>query len=97
MKPVEIYSSRACGLCTEALLFFHQHGVSFTVHAIEYDENSDTSIDSENTREMYRRCGEKVEFVPQIFIGGRHMAGWRKLQPLVESGEIDTLLEGFLF
>jgi len=41
---------------------------------------------------MYERCGEKVEFVPQIFIGERHVGGWRKMEPMIASGEFDQLL-----
>jgi glutaredoxin-related protein len=41
---------------------------------------------------MFRRCGETVDFVPQIFIRGTHVAGWRKLEPMIESGEFDRLL-----
>ena len=92
MPNIEIYYSRVCGLCTEAILYFHQRGVTFTALAIEYDEVADEFVDSNHTREMYRRCGEKVEFVPQIFIGDRHIGGWRRLEPLIESGEIELLL-----
>ena len=93
MKPsVEIYYSRVCGLCTKAIDYFHKRGVSFTAYAIEYDADADAFVDSEYTQAMYRRCGGPVEFVPQIFFGERHMGGWRKLEPLIESGEIDALL-----
>ncbi len=92
MNNVDIYYSQTCDLCTEAILFFYRRGVTFTAYAIEYDEDSDTFIDSETTREMYRRCGGEVEFVPQIFIGQRYIGGWRKLESLIESGEIDRLL-----
>lgn len=92
MPNIEIYYSRVCGLCTEAILYFHRRGVSFNALAIEYDEVADEFVDSDHTREMYRRCGEQVGFVPQIFIGDRHIRGWRKLEPLIESGEIETLL-----
>jgi glutaredoxin len=84
---VHIYHSKICGLCTEAIDFMHKRGVTFTAYAIEYDSVTDEFVSSENTREMNRRCGGPVEFVPQIFIGG-----WRKLEPMIESGEIDKLL-----
>lgn len=92
MKPIDIYYSSVCGLCTKAIEYFHSRGVTFTAHAIEYDAEADAFIDSDNTRKMYARCGEEVEFVPQIFIGNRHIGGWRKLEPLIESGEIDQLI-----
>jgi glutaredoxin len=41
---------------------------------------------------MKRRAGN-VDFVPQIFINGHHIPGWRKLEPMIASGEFDRLLE----
>jgi glutaredoxin 3 len=92
MPKVELYYSKVCHLCTKTIDYLHKRGVTFTAYAIEYDREADEFIDSEYTREMFRRCGEKVEFVPQIFIGDRHIGGWRKMEPLIESGEIDQLL-----
>jgi glutaredoxin 3 len=92
MKKVDIYYSRVCSTCTEAIHYFHTRGASFSAHAVEWDEQAESFVDSENTREMYRRCGETVDFVPQIFIGDRHIGGWRKLEPLIESGEIDSIM-----
>ncbi len=92
MVKVEVYYSSVCGLCTKALDFFRSRGVTFTAYAIAWDADKDEFIDSANTREMLKRCGENVDFVPQIFIGDTHIKGWRKLKPLIESGEIDSLL-----
>lgn len=66
--------------------------MTFTACAVEWDAEKDEFADSVNTREMVKRCGEKVDFVPQIFIGDTHIKGWRKLKPMIESGEIDSLL-----
>lgn len=92
MPKVDIYYAKVCGLCTRAINYLHKRGVDFTAYAVEYDAAKDEFVDSENTREMYRRCGGKVDIVPQIFIGDRHFPGWRKLKPLIKSGEIDELL-----
>lgn len=92
MKKVDIYYARICGLCTKALEFFRSRGVTFTAYAVEWDREKDAFVDSVNTREMYARCGETVDFVPQMFIGNRHIKGWRKLEPMIESGEIDDLI-----
>lgn len=89
---VHIYYSKVCGLCTKAIDFMHKRGITFTAYAVEYDAEADAFVDSENMREMYRRCGGPVDFVPQIFIGKQHIGGWRKLEPMIESGEIDELL-----
>jgi len=92
MPTVDIYYAKVCGLCTKAIDFLHKRGVDFTAFAIEYDADKDEFTDSENTRAMYRRCGGPVDFVPQIFIGDRHIGGWRKLEPMIQSGEIDRIL-----
>ena len=89
---IHIYYSNVCGLCTEAINFLHKRGVTFTAYAIKYDAGKDEFVDSDYTREMNRRCGGPAEFVPQIFIGERHIGGWRKLESLIQSGEIDKLL-----
>lgn len=92
MPKIDIYYSKVCGLCTEAINFFHKRGVTFTAIAIEYDTVADAFIDSEHTREMYQRCGDSVEFVPQIFIGEHYVGGWRKLEPMIATGEFEQLL-----
>lgn len=89
---VLIYYARVCGLCTNALEFFRSRGVTFTACAVEWDDAKQEFVDSENTRAMYRKCGKTVDFVPQIFIGSTHVAGWRKLEPMISSGEIDRLI-----
>ena len=89
---IDIYYSKICDLCSEAIDFFHKHGTTFTAIAIEYDSHSNMFIDSDHTREMYRRCGEEVEFVPQIFIGKHHVGGWRKMETLIRSGKLEQLL-----
>jgi len=40
---------------------------------------------------MKKRCGN-VDFVPQMFINGTHVPGWKTLEPMITSGEIETLL-----
>ena len=92
MASVDIYYARVCGLCTQAIDFFRGRGITFTAYAVEWDGAKEAFIDSGNTRDMYKRCGEKVDFVPQMFIGDRHIKGWRKLEPMIQSGEIDRLV-----
>jgi len=93
MKPkIDIFYCRVCGACDKAIQFLHHKGVDFTAYAIEYDAAADKFIDSTNTREMYRRCGEEIDFVPQVFVGKHHIAGWMKLKPMTENGEFDRLL-----
>ena len=93
MQPkIDIYYADICGLCTMAIEFFRSRGVTFTAHAVKWDGPNDKFVDSENTREMFRRCKETLDFVPQIFIGDVHIKGWRKLEPMIASGEINALL-----
>lgn len=92
MVSIEIYYARVCGLCTNAIEFFRSRGVTFTAYAVEWDAERKEFVDSANTREMYRRCGEKIDFVPQMFIGDEHIKGWRKLEPMINSGYIDRLI-----
>jgi hypothetical protein len=41
---------------------------------------------------MHRRCGQVVDIVPQIFIGDTRIAGWRKMEPMIATGAIDSLI-----
>ena len=93
MQPkIDIYFNRDCGACTKAIDFLHHRGLDFHAYSVEYDPEADKFIDSENTREMYRRCGEDITFVPQVFVGDAHIEGWMKLGPMTENGEFDSLL-----
>ena len=89
---IDIYYAHVCGLCTKALEFFRSRNVDFTAYAVQWDAKADAFVDSENTRTMYQRCGKTVDFVPQMFIGDTHISGWKKLEPMIESGEIDQLI-----
>ncbi len=93
MMKIDIYYSSVCGLCTKAIEFFRSRNLTFTAYSVEWDAINDKFVDSENSSEMYERCKEEVDFVPQIFIGNVHIKGWKKLEPMIKSGEFDTLLE----
>lgn len=88
---VEVFYAEICGLCHQALAFFRERGISVAAYEVEWDGGR--FVDSEHARELRRRCGD-VDFVPQIFIHGRHIAGWRQLEPMIQSGEIDQWLDG---
>lgn len=91
MAKVEIYYAQMCGLCHKAMDYFREKGIPFDAYEVKW--KGDGWEDSENAREMRRRCGDDVDFVPQIFINGRHIKGWKTLSVLIESGEIDRELE----
>ena len=95
MKPsIDVYYATVCGLCTNAIEFFRSRGLDFQAYSVTWDDAAQQFADSPNAREMHRRCGQKVDIVPQIFINGTHVAGWRKLEPMIASGEFDRLLAG---
>lgn len=89
---ITIYYAEVCGLCHKAINWFRERDLSFFAHEVEWDKEAERFVDSENTRAMYEACGEEVDFVPQIFINGRHIPGWKTLEPMIESGEIEKLL-----
>jgi len=94
MNPkIEIYYADVCGLCHKAMDFFRSRGLPFTAHEVCWDPAKDDWVSSPVVDEMKSRAGD-VDFVPQIFINGtRHIPGWRKLEPMIDSGEFDRLLE----
>lgn len=94
MAEIEVYYSSVCGLCSKTLEYFRSQNLTFTARAVEWDGTADRFVDSENARSMYERCGDEVDFVPQIFIGDRHIRGWRKLEPMIASGEFAEVLNG---
>ncbi|MFU8781187.1 MAG: glutaredoxin domain-containing protein [Kiritimatiellia bacterium] len=93
MQPeITIYYTNICGLCTKAIEYLRSQNLAFQAKPVIWDQPSDAFADTPNAREMIKRCGETVDFVPQIFIGNTHIAGWRKLEPMIASGELDQLL-----
>jgi glutaredoxin len=88
---IEIFHAEICGLCKKALAYFKEGQWPVIAKEVYWDAGADRFVDSENTRELYARCGQ-VDFVPQIFINGAHIPGWRKLEPMIKSGELDRLV-----
>ena len=90
---IEIYFAEVCGLCHKAMDYFRSRDLPFTAYEVGYDAEADAWIPSPNRDSMIARAGE-VDFVPQIFINGtHHVPGWKKLEPMIESGEFDRLLQ----
>lgn len=88
---LEIYFADVCTLCHKAMDYFRSRDLAFEAYEVGYDGEKDEWIPSENVTNMLRRSGD-VDFVPQIFVNGTHIAGWKKLEPLIASGEFDQLL-----
>lgn len=91
-KPITIYYASICGLCHKAIEFFISRGLDFDARCIGYDKETDAWLPSANLDELEQRIGS-FDFVPQIFINGTHIAGWKKLEPMIESGDFDQLLQ----
>lgn len=87
---IDVYYAEICGLCHKTMDYLRARHLPFNAHEVVW--GGDAFVDSENTRAMFKRCGGPVDFVPQIFINNRHIAGWRKLEPMIQSGELDRLL-----
>lgn len=92
MEQVTIYFAEVCGLCHKAMDWMRTQSIPFEAKEIVYDAEADAFVDSPNTREMYERVGKEVDFVPQIFLGERHIPGYRALEPMIESGDVYELL-----
>ena len=93
MQPeITIYYASICSLCTKAITFLRSRNLDFTAKSVTWDENAGAFHDTPNAREMMSRCGQTVDFVPQIFVGDTHVPGWRKLEPMIDSGAFDRLI-----
>lgn len=85
MKPVEIFTTPACGYCHAAKRLLTQKGVAFA--------ETDVSRDPALRAAMVQRAGGR-RTVPQIFIGGTHVGGCDDLYALDGAGRLDALLAG---
>ena len=92
MPEIEIYYAQMCGLCHEAMDYLSGRGLEFSSYELKWDAE-EGRFKGEHAEEFYKRCGD-VDYVPQLFINGRHIKGWKTLSALIESGEIDDILSG---
>jgi len=90
--PIEIFYADVCGLCHKAMDYFRSRDLEFTAYEIGYDGKKDEWLPSKNLDDIIRRVGP-IDFVPQIFVNETHIAGWKKLEPMIENGEFDQLLD----
>lgn len=87
---IEIFYSELCSSCHEAMDYFRARQLPYEAFEIRWSAQG--MVDSEAARDLRQRCGE-VDFVPQIFINNRHIGGWTALTALIESGELESLLQ----
>ena len=90
---IEIYFADICSLCHKAMNWMRSRGFEFEAVEVFWDSARDRWIDDANSRPMLSESGN-VDFVPQLFINGRHIMGWRRLEPMIQSGEIEDILRG---
>lgn len=90
MANVIVFYAQMCGLCHKAMDYFKEKGIPFDAYEVKW--KGDGWEDSPNVRLMKKMCGD-VDFVPQIIINGRHIKGWKNLEPMIKSGELDKLLK----
>lgn len=83
MPKVLMYTTRVCPYCQMALRLFEKKGVA--IEKIRVDE------EPARRQEMTERT-HGATTVPQIFIGDRHIGGYRELAQLEVKGELDPLL-----
>lgn len=83
LPKVRMYATRACPYCQMATRLLERKGV--VIEKIQVDDQPD------QREEMRRVTG--LNTVPQIFIGARHVGGYRELAQLEVAGELDPLLQ----
>ena len=93
VPEIEVFCADICPLCHKAMDYLKSRGLAFTAREVFWSEPDDKFVDSKNSRDMYAKCGSTVDFVPQIFVNGHHISGWKKMEPMIESGEFDRLLK----
>ena len=80
---IEIFSTPQCGYCDVAKKLLDEKGLAYTI----LDVMSDPAVLADFQRRLPR-----AKAVPQIFIDGKHVGGWRALTALIENGEVEALL-----
>ncbi|MEO6396697.1 MAG: glutaredoxin 3 [Devosia sp.] len=83
MSKVQIYSTGWCPYCGAAKALLEDKGVSY--------EEIDVTAPNLRADMIERAHGGRT--VPQIFIEGRHIGGYRELASLADDGQLDGLRE----
>ena len=82
MVDVRIYTTPSCGYCIAAIGLLRNKRVAF--------ENINVAGDAKARAWLAKETGQQT--VPQIFINGRSVGGYRELSGLDQRGELDVLL-----
>lgn len=84
MAEVEIYTKDLCAYCEHAKQLLQQKGVDFTEIRVD--------LDADKLKQMLARSSG-ARTLPQIFINGEHVGGFKELQALEHEGTLDQLLK----
>ena len=84
---IEIFYSKMCGACHQAMDYFDSKGLTYQSYEVTWQ--GEELADSETARDLLSRFPQ-VNTVPQIFINDKHIGGWKDLSALIDSGEIDN-------
>ncbi len=82
MAYVKMYSTRYCPFCIMAVRLLEEKG-------------ADIDLQKVDSQPMLRQEMERLSrrtLVPQIFINGQHVGGYRELLELEEEGRLDNML-----
>ncbi len=82
MAEVKLYTRKFCGYCTAAQQLLAQKQIPYT--------EIDATNDPPTRAWLAKETGQST--MPQIFIDGRSIGGYRELSALERSGQLDTLL-----
>jgi glutaredoxin 3 len=83
MARVQIYTTTYCAFCTRAKSLLKRKGIEF--------EEIDVTNDHELREKLVAMAGGR-RTVPEIFIDGRIIGGYKELKVLDDAGELDKLL-----
>ena len=72
---VEIYTKDNCVWCTRAKNLMNDFNISY----LEYDLS-----DEDERKEFYKEVGENVSTVPQVYINGNRIGGYKELSKWVD-------------
>ena len=81
---IRIYTRRGCGFCEMAIELLRDKGAMF--------DHIDATGDATLRRWLFDVTGRST--LPQIFIDGRPIGGYRELAALDRRGELERLLAG---
>ena len=72
---VEIYTKDNCVWCTRAKNLMNDFNISYLEHDLS---------DEEERKEFYKEVGENVSTVPQVYINGNRIGGYKELSKWVD-------------